>query len=271
MPDTTIRLLGEHDVEAALRLCRLAGWNQRQEDWLRLIRYQPQGCFAAERDRRLVGTVTTTSYQDELAWIGMMLIDPADRRQGIATKLIRVALDYLHRQKIRCVKLDATPEGQLVYQRLGFQVEWGFYRWERERFACQDPGAGSSCTIERCLVWDAQAFGANRSALLGRLSHDSRCVIHPHGFGMCRPGKLATYLGPVAATEPETARQVVTELISGVPGRIFWDVPQANPRAVELAKRAGFATSRNLTRMWWGDLCHAKYDWQYALADPGTG
>ena len=84
--------------------------------------------FVALMDDDLVGTITTTSYGTELAWIGMMLVHPDFRRRGIATALMKAGLDYLRGGGVRCMKLDATPAGQPVYEKLGFQPEWSIER-----------------------------------------------------------------------------------------------------------------------------------------------
>src|SRR5215211_8728516 len=102
-PAIDIRLLFESDIAAAMRLKDAAGWNQTEKDWLRLLALEPYGCFAAVKDGRLVGTTTTTTYGNDLAWIGMVLVDPEERHQGIATQLMNVALDYL-KDKVATVK-----------------------------------------------------------------------------------------------------------------------------------------------------------------------
>src|SRR6185295_9602070 len=111
-----IRLLFEADIRAAMRLKEAAGWNQTEEDWRRLLALEPNGCFAAVKDGRLVGTTTTTTYSSDLGWIGMVLVDPHERRQGIATTLMNFALDYLN-LKQATVKLDATAQGKPVYEK----------------------------------------------------------------------------------------------------------------------------------------------------------
>jgi len=87
MPVIETRLLFESDIPSAMRLKEAAGWNQTEADWRRLLSLQPEGCFAAVRDGRLVGTTTVTIY-GELAWIGMVLVDREYRRQGIASGLM---------------------------------------------------------------------------------------------------------------------------------------------------------------------------------------
>src|SRR6185503_15490799 len=127
-PAINIRLLFESDIPAAMRLKEAAGWNQTEADWRRLLSLEPNGCFAAVNDGRLVGTTTTTTYGNELAWIGMVLVDPQERRQGVATRLMKVAIDYL-KDRVATVKLDATALGRPVYERFGFRVECGLERW----------------------------------------------------------------------------------------------------------------------------------------------
>src|SRR4026207_133079 len=127
-PPINIRLLFESDITAAMQLKEAAGWNQTDEDWRRLLTLEPNGCFAAGKDGRLVGTTTTTTYGNDLAWIGMVLVDPQERRQGIARTLMNVAMDYL-KDKVATVKLDATAQGQPLYEQLGFQFESVLERW----------------------------------------------------------------------------------------------------------------------------------------------
>ena len=104
-PIVTIRLMTEDDLRAADRLRDVAGWNQRLSDWSRLLRYQPDGCFVAVANEQVAGTVTTTCYRDtpgepSLAWIGMMLVHPGFRRQGIGTQLMNRALEFLEASHI---------------------------------------------------------------------------------------------------------------------------------------------------------------------------
>src|ERR1044071_6889045 len=124
-----IRLLAEGDVAEAMRLKEGAGWNQTEEDWRRLLRLGPRGCFAATVGGRLMATTTTTSYGRALAWVGMVLVDPEFRRRGIATALVRAALGSLEAEGASAVKLDATPEGAHVYEGLGFEAELRIERW----------------------------------------------------------------------------------------------------------------------------------------------
>src|ERR1051325_8070201 len=128
--DLEIRRLSESDVPAAMRLKELAGWNQSDSDWRRLLEIEPEGCFAAWLGDRMVATTTTTGYAKTLGWVGMVLVDPEYRRLGIATSLTRRALQYLDDCEIQTVKLDATPAGHAVYKELGFVEETLIERWE---------------------------------------------------------------------------------------------------------------------------------------------
>lgn len=78
-----IRVMTEKDVSAGLRLNTLCGWNQTAADWLRFLKQSPNGCFVMKQDTNVVGTATTISYQNRFAWIGMVLVDPERRKQGI--------------------------------------------------------------------------------------------------------------------------------------------------------------------------------------------
>ena len=56
-----IRFLTENHISAGLRLSELAGWNQTESDWRRLLKHDPRGGFIACLNNRVVGTITSTA------------------------------------------------------------------------------------------------------------------------------------------------------------------------------------------------------------------
>ncbi len=119
-----LRLMTVDDIPEAMRLKDLAGWNQTAADWERFLSANPEGCFVAERDGRVVGTSTTIVYEGRFAWIGMVLVEEQFRGQGIGTVLLERAIGYLDYRNIPCMKLDATPQGRILYEKLGFLSEY---------------------------------------------------------------------------------------------------------------------------------------------------
>lgn len=269
-----IRPLVEADLPFAQELRTIAGWNQTDRDWRRYLAYQPAGCFAAEWDGVSVGTVTTTSYGTDLAWIGMMLVHPDYRRRGIATVLMRTAIDYLQGIGVGCIKLDATPDGEPVYARLGFRPEWRLNRWEYVFPDGRDiPGSPSDGEIARYAELDRRAFGTDRMDWVSRLEAGAKNTrFAADGYGMIRQGVRANYVGPIVAADPDTACELVRQLTACAEGRTYWDIPEDNERAVSLAKELGFEKTRDLLRMWLGERNVAgSTELQFGFGDPSTG
>src|SRR5262245_23135919 len=234
------------DLAFADSLRALAGWNQTLNDWKRLLAHEPQGCFLAEWDRVPTGTATTTCYGSDLAWIGMVLVHPDYRRRGVGTALLQRCLDYLNGRGIYCIKLDATPAGRPVYERLGFQSEWALARWEH---ACV--GQTSAVSTAEFRSWqnsdarlieaiDRRAFGVSRQSLLQAMANESlHALAHKSehggndGVGMLRDGSRALYLGPAVAASPAAGASLVQGLLTHVVGKqVFWDIPEPNTTAV---------------------------------------
>lgn len=263
------------DVAFGSQLSAEAGWNQLDGDWQRLLGDQPDGCFLAEIDGRPAGTVTTTCYGTQLAWIGMMLVAPEFRRQGIATALMEHAVQWLQQRGVMCIKLDATPAGVHVYRQLGFQAEWQFQRYARPATGAtihRGPGAEQEVDWTAVRHIDQQAFGVDRMVWLQRLASDSRCIVRGDGFAMLRPGRLAGYLGPVVATSRQAAHELIDQLVMAASGPLFWDVPGPNSTALSMAEEMGFSPVRELTRMWMGQQdIPGRLEWHWAIADPATG
>lgn len=287
MNSISLRLMATDDVPGADELRRLAGWNQTSEDWRRWLGLEPDGCFVALDGGRVVGTVTTITYGTGLAWIGMMLVHPDQRRCGIGTRLMRHALSHLRGKGISTVKLDATPAGTPVYEKLGFVQEWTLTRWQREaqpRVAA--PARHPSGTREfsesdwgSVEAIDSAAFGVSRSRLIRALAQTSKSLLvwpetgSPAGWGLLRSGAVADYLGPIASDQPACLGPLATALLACAATRsVVWDIPDPNKPAAHLARNLGFSHVRQLTRMRLGSGAAAgNPQTQFAIADPAVG
>jgi GNAT superfamily N-acetyltransferase len=240
-----IQTLATAHLPDLLHLSTAAGWNQTTDDWRRLLELSPRGCFGIAGQGRIAASATTVTYGRELAWIGMVLTLPECRGRGYATLLMRRCLEYVDACGIRTVRLDATDMGRPVYSRLGFLEEYEVERWA----GTLPPAEPWPPAIDFEL--DRAAFGADRRALLERL-------------GCSRPGRVASYIGPITARTAAEARDRI--LHCGVSGPCFWDVPAANPAALGLAQSLGFAPVRRLIRMRRGPAIKEQPAFVFALA-----
>lgn len=296
----SIEPLSPVDVPAAQQLVEAAGWNQLPQDWLRLLHREPQGCFKATADGQLVGTVTTICYGTALAWIGMMLVHPTARRQGIGKQLMHAAIGVLQSRGIRAIGLDATPAGRPLYEQLGFSVAAEWQRWKRTAASATvqvTTSAAQSDTLNPAhhtplRQLDTQAWGVERWSWIESLLQQSQVAVTlgggtqgggspggdtPHagrqqGYGLLRAGRIASYLGPLVATDREVALQLSQQLLVDEVDECLWDVPPANPAAVALAQQLNFQPVRDLYRMWLGPSGPSgQPNHIYAISDPATG
>lgn len=264
-----IRTMTSDDISTGMRLKEAAGWNQTQEDWERFLQASPKGCFVAERDGRIVGTVTTIIYENRFAWIAMVLVDTQFRGKGIGSALLLKAIDYLDARRIPCVKLDATPQGKPIYARLGFRVEYEIERHSVTRELNSNASLASVAdnvqSIEPVLEMDREVFGADRSALLRSVSASAPELAITNraagnamkGFVLGRKGSRADQLGPWVASNVAAAREVFEAfLIHSRRNVVLVDVMKDNPWALGLVAEKGFQFSRSLTRMYRGENAH---------------
>ncbi len=264
-PLTNLRVMTPQDIPAGMRLKEIAGWNQTAADWERFLNASPKGCFVAENEGRVVGTVTTFSYEDRFAWIGMVLVDPDFRGQGIGTRLLEEAIAYLDARGIPTLKLDATPQGKPIYEKLGFVSEYEIERWVRRRVAgCAPVSEPEAEDLEAIFTFDREVFGASRESLLRSLASGAPqftssvrngAVILGYAFG--RHGSLADHLGPWIAEEAAGAGELLNAFLRrSHRDTVFVDCLKANPWARPLLRAQDFEPSRPLTRMYRGPNAH---------------
>ena len=283
MEKLEIRQLTENDLAAAMRLKELAHWNQTEGDWRRLLRLEPRGCFAGVLNGRIIASLTTTTYGKELAWIGMVIVDPEYRRQGIATQLMRTGLHYLKEQGIATIKLDATPAGRPAYEALDFVEESFVERWEGVARPApeKNPEVVSSVSPMLLHALDRQAFGADRSRLLNLLVASSCAPPLAHttrngqskGYCLARSGTNASYVGPLVAADGETALALLDAMLDRMAGeKVFVDFYTGFCTGTRVLVERGFVKQRDFIRMRYGKESDAgTSDFVFAIGGPEIG
>jgi len=259
-----LRVMREQDIPAGLDLNTLAGWNQTIVDWRRFLENSPDGCFVMEHDSKVVGTATTISYEKRFAWIGMVLVDPEHRKQGIGTQLLERTIKYLDESHVPTLKLDATPLGKPLYEKLGFSTEFAIERLILKRAAgAVSTTPSSACArlseaqLEQVVRMDREFFGADRGFLLRSLFAEApelALTVHEGGrlrayvFG--RRGRFADHLGPWMAANRQPAELLLRGFLANSSREsLIADCVKSNAIALELLSACGFASSRPLTRM----------------------
>jgi GNAT superfamily N-acetyltransferase len=259
-----LRVMTDQDVQAGLRLNTLAGWNQTSADWQLFLKQSPDGCFVAEVDGKVIGTAATIPYENRFAWIGMVLVDPEFRKAGIGTQLLHKTIEHLDQAGISSMKLDATPLGKPLYEKLGFVMEYEIERWILKRSPGETSPPNSPETqcikqeqLSSILVLDRELFGADRGFLLRSLSeHAPEFALtvasnsQPQAYAFGRHGLFADHLGPWMANSRASAEAILQSFLADSKREtLIVDCMKSNTSATELFSAFGFTISRPLTRM----------------------
>lgn len=253
MTESTEHPLGVQHLAGCVALSRAANWNQNEADW-RLMLEIGHGWGLTLADGTLAASTLVIPFEN-FAWVSMVLVLPEHRRQGYASRLLRVAIADLEKRGLTPV-LDATPAGREVYRFEGFRDTWGFRRYALKeesrpevRHGVRALGDGD---WESALELDRRAFGANRERLLRNLAHrlpQAALVVDGKGFLLGRDGREALQLGPLVARDEQTAIGLLSQALRAVGPPLYVDVVDHAPALRQWLEARGFAFQRPFTRM----------------------
>jgi len=284
--------LGTAYLAGLVALSRSANWNQAEDDW-RYMLSAGRGWGLSAPDGTVLASTLVLPYGHApgfragvdarsdagFAWVSMVLVLPAHRRLGHASRLLREAIEWLEAHGLDGL-LDATPAGHAVYLQQGFVDTWGFARYQRAAGPAQGsadstvPSAATTRTLAAnaptsaairpvraedwpaILALDAPAFGGCREALLrslaARLPAAARVACSGErvcGFVFGRPGRDATQIGPLVANDLPTAIALLEAALAGVSSPVYVDAPDCHARWRAALQALGFSVQRPFTRM----------------------
>jgi GNAT superfamily N-acetyltransferase len=254
-----IRPMTIDDIALGQRLKGQNRWNQLEGDWRRQLDLDPAGCFVVELAGEPVGTACACAF-GEIAWISLVLVDQKHRGQGIGTALLRNVVRHLEERGILSIRLDATPLGQPVYEKLCFAGEFALARYEGAMPATPPPVDGveplTPADLPAVYALDETVTKTRREKLLQHLFRAGPERMRKYaptgrleGYCFVRPGANAWQLGPIQGT-PEAGRRLLMDAAHRFAGqRVYLDVPIDHSNAVAAAQALGLTVQRRFLRM----------------------
>jgi GNAT superfamily N-acetyltransferase len=262
-----IRSTLAHEVALAIDFAAAEGWNPGLHDAACFHAADPGGFLLAERDGQPVGCISAVSYAGGFGFIGLYIVAPALRGQGVGRRLWDAGLQRLAGH---VVGLDGVPAQQPFYRREGFVLAW-----QNARLAgtAPPPRAGGHtephqlvdlATVDHATLCadDRRTFPAPREAFLrcwrgmpdaaglAWVDDDGR----RRGWGLIRRCRVGHKIGPLVADEPAMAGALYDALCARVPPGepVYLDVPLPNADAVALGRARGLTTVFETARMYAG-------------------
>jgi ribosomal protein S18 acetylase RimI-like enzyme len=228
-------------------------------DW---VQGSPDGLVLAYREgRRVLATGAALSF-GATGWLGGIGVVPEARRRGLGTAVTRAAIGWLRERGAETTLLLASPDGQPVYERMGFVEEGDYvtYRAPAPVAPAHPPAVRPLRPGDRAavLALDREATGEERARPLDAgLPRGALALDEAGGLAGVRvdcpwPSQ------PILARTAEAGGALVEDL------RARWDEPElrltlpaANALALSTLEELGFRPYGRVTRMrlgppvWW--------------------
>ena len=154
--------LHEKHIDEIIELMNKEGWYYYDHNELKRYLDLNQDCFTLLKDGRIIGSIFTTNYGNQ-AWIGNIIVAKEARGMGLAAKLIRVVIDYLHENKhVLTFRLGSVPLAIGLYKKVGFHAEAFTTSQEAElplKAEYEAMNLGENIQVKRLDAHDLEAIG----------------------------------------------------------------------------------------------------------------
>ena len=255
-----IRKMRKEEVGFAIELAADEGWNPGIHDGRCFYVTDPGGFFIAELEDEPMGCISAVSYGGSFGFLGLFIVEPEFRGQGIGSRLWKKGLSYLEGHNIG---LDGVLEQQEYYLREGFKLAYCSVRYEGMGGGAMSEGVVdlSDVPFDELVEYDSTIFSEPRGQFL-------RCWVNQPegaalavlegeklaGYGVVRKCRIGYKIAPLFANSDSIAEELFVALKARVPDQpIFLDVPLTNPSAISLARRHNMNVVFETVRMYTGE------------------
>jgi hypothetical protein len=263
MNSLTIRTMLRDEIELAVNWAAAEGWNPGLADDACFATVDAKGFLVGELDGVPAATISCVNYDANFAFLGFYIVRENLRGCGYGLRIWNRAIAHAGS---RVIGLDGVVAQQDNYKKSGFQLAYANVRYGGIVAAPSVPQAGivslNEVPFAMLEASDATVFPAPRPAFLrawiSTSGHVGCALMRDgalRGWGVIRPCRKGSKIGPLVADDRATAEAVLSALLARAGGgEIFLDVPAINRDAVALAEGLGLAPVFETARMYTGAI-----------------
>lgn len=259
--------IDESGLRKLIDMAAAEGWNPGCHDAQTFFQTDPDGFVGVHRDDALIGGGAIVRHSDGFGFMGLFLMSPEFRGQGIGRKLWYARRDRL-RERLApraAIGMDGVSAMVDFYREGGFVPQYISSRFQTMAKPIETEIDGHVVPLTgadrpNLAELDRRAFPGERGAYLSAWLHQSEAYIYGYevnarilGYGVMRPCMEGWKIGPLFAESPEIANALMTAFLRAADGALVSiDVPSKNSAAEGLCRSFGMESAFQCTRMYYG-------------------
>lgn len=269
MSDLQFRAMSRPELDLALDWAAKEGWNPGLHDAGAFWAADPDGFLVAERRGQLAGVASVVSYDARFGFLGLLMVRPELRKQGLGRALWAESLQTLRSRLLpgsTNLGLDGVAAMRPFYEKHGFQFHMRHVRFEGRGVKVPPPNGvapAARVPFASLLALDNEFFPAPRSRFLTawlRLPESAAFAATPRGtmgklggYAVARKCRTGFKIGPLFAKDEASAETLFAACSAHAAGQpLFLDVPEGNAPALALAAKNQMKEISSTVRMYLG-------------------
>ncbi|MFZ3047203.1 MAG: GNAT family N-acetyltransferase [Desulfatirhabdiaceae bacterium] len=261
-PEYHIRTMTRYELDIAVEWAAKEGWNPGRYDADCFYTADSNGFLIGLLNGDPVATISAVRYGNSFGFIGFYIVRPKYRGKGYGLRIWNAALQYL---RGRNIGLDGVIAQQDNYRKSGFQLAYRNIRYEGVGGGdvSKNPNIVplSDVPFEDVVNYDRPFFPDNRKHFLqcwlSRKDSSALGIMENGvlaGYGRIRVCRTGYKIGPLFADNRYLAESLFMALKATIKQNepIYFDPPEVNRPAVELAERHGMKAVFETARMYTG-------------------
>ncbi|MEM9545194.1 MAG: GNAT family N-acetyltransferase [Bacteroidota bacterium] len=272
------RKLDKNEVKTLVNWAKEEGWNPGKYDFEVFWSTDPDGFYGFHFSDKLIAAGAVISYHGEFGFMGLFIVHPDYRGQGIGSKLWYLRRDILLKRlkEGASIGMDGVVDMQPFYQKGGFKIAFRDERYEcigKDAEIDQNVSQYSSDDFNEILEYDTKCFGFERSDFLSNWleipTSETFKYIHEGeilGYATIRKVDSGFKIGPLFANDEKIAEELYKACLKHAIGQpVYLDIPTVNRGAVELVKKYQATYVFECARMYYGKIPQTPVDKVYGI------
>ena len=265
--DLQLKKLRKNDLKTLVDWAKEEGWNPGKYDFEVFWDTDPEGFYGFYFEQRLITGGAIVSYHKEFGFMGLFIVHPDFRGQGIGQKLwfLRKGLLLKRLKNNATIGMDGVLAMQPFYEKGGFKIAFKDVRYEfkgQKLTFSKSISTIEKLDIETVHKYDLKCFGYNRNEFLKNWlkipeSKSFKFLDDDNlkGYAVIRKVNTGYKIGPLFADTDEIAEELLKACLnSAIDASIYFDIPVINKGAVNLVKKYNAKYTFECARMYYGDF-----------------